>query len=93
LAVLLAPQAAIADKLALMAEVSRRIGREVDIVSLREADLDLVYEVLKDGQPLLVRRKAESLGWEAERMTDYAQFNSRRSDIVELYLRGSLRTP
>jgi predicted nucleotidyltransferase len=91
LAVLLPPGAVIADKLALMAEVSRCVARDVDIVSLRDADLDLVHEVLKDGRALLVRSKSEALGWEAERMTDYALLNARRADILAGYLHGPLR--
>lgn len=91
LAVLLAPRARIPDRLGLVAEISREVGREVDLVDLREAGLDLIHEVLRDGRQLLVRRRADVLEWEAERMSDYEDFNPRRSDIVDLYLRGPLR--
>ncbi len=75
LAALLPPGAVISDKLALIADISRAVGREVDIVSLREAGLDLVHEIFRSGEQLLVRRVSDVLGWEAERMTDYALFN------------------
>lgn len=91
LAVLLNHGARIPDKLGLSAELARATSREVDIVDLREASLDLVHEVLRDGRQLLVRRKADVLEWEAERMTDYADFNPRRSDIIDLYLHKPLR--
>jgi uncharacterized protein len=91
LAVLLPPGCRIPDKLALVASVSRHIGRDADIVDLREASLDLVHELLRDGRPLILRRELDVLAWEAERMTDYAEFNPRRSDILALYLHGPLR--
>lgn len=91
LAVLLGHGARIPDRLGLVADVSRAVGREVDLVDLREAGLDLIHEVLRDGRQLLVQRKADVLEWEAERMTDYQDFNPRRADIVDLYLRGPLR--
>lgn len=92
LAVLLPPGERISDRLALMAEVSKQVHRDVDIVNLREAGLDLVREVLRDGQPLQVRCPDDTLGWEAERMTDYADFNPRRADLVAMYMREPLRT-
>lgn len=91
LAVLLPPGIEILDKLTLLADISRAVGREVDIVSLREAGLDLVHEILRDGEQLLVRRVSDVLMWEAERMTDYALFNPRRAEIVERYLSEPLR--
>lgn len=90
LAVLLAPGARLPDKLALISKVSQQVGRDVDIVNLREAGLDLVHELLQHGEPLLVRRAADVLVWEAERMTDYAEFNPRRSEILSMYLREPL---
>jgi predicted nucleotidyltransferase len=91
LAVLLPPGAVIPDKLALISDISRAVGREVDVVSLRDAGLDLVHEILRDGEQLLVRRASDVLGWEAERMTDYALFSPRRAEIVERYLSEPLR--
>lgn len=90
-AVLLPPGQQIPDKLALMGKISRRIQRDVDLVNLRDAGLDLTREVLRDGEQLVVRRKAETLTWEAERMTDYAEFNPRRSEIIDAYMREPLR--
>lgn len=90
LAVLLPPGSAVPDKLGLIAEVAGAIRRDVDIVDLRRANLDLVHALLNEGHQLLVRREEETLVWEAERMTDYALFNPRRAGIVEQYMRGPL---
>lgn len=92
LAVLLAPATALPDKLSLMAEVSRTVGREVDIVNLRKAGLDLIHELLQHGRQLLVRRENDVLAWEAERMSEYANFNPRRQEIISQYLHEPLRT-
>ena len=89
-AILLPPKVQIPDKLALMAGLSRATGREVDVVSLRDAGLDLVHNVLKDGQQLTVRRPDDVLAWEAEQMTDFALYNPRRADIVAMYMREPL---
>lgn len=91
LAVLQAPNETISDRLDLMTVVSRAVNRDVDIVDLRGANLDLVYQLLREGQPLLVRSKDEVLAWEAERMTDYALFNQRRGDILSGYLNEPLQ--
>jgi predicted nucleotidyltransferase len=91
LGVLMAPKVGIPDKLGLTAEVSRQAGREVDIVNLRSVSLDLVHQVLREGRQLLVTRADDVLCWEAERMTEYAEFNPRRADIVALYLSDPVR--
>jgi len=91
IAVLLPPGETIPDKPGLIARVATAAGRDADIVDLREANLDLVHAVLREGRVLMVRNDDETLGWEAERMTDYALFNPRRADIVEHYVREPLR--
>ena len=93
LAVLLPPGQAYPDKLDLMAKVSERVGLTVDLVNLRQAGLDLIHEVLRDGQLLFTRDAAETLVWEAERMTDYEDFSRRRADLVAMYMREPLRAP
>lgn len=93
LAVLLPPGQQIPDKLELLGRISRQVHREVDLVSLRDAGLDLARELLRDGKPLIIRREADTLAWEAERMTDYAQFSPRRAEIVDAYMREPLRAP
>ncbi len=91
IAVLLPPRSAIPDKLGLMARIAAAAGRDVDIVDLRRANLDLIHAVLREGRALLIQDEDETLGWEAERMTDYALFNPRRADIIEQYMREPLR--
>ena len=92
LAVLLPPGTHLVDKLALMAALSRQVHREVDVVNLREAGLDLIREVLRDGHKLFDRDKDHTLAWEAERMTDYSEFNPRRAELLDMYLREPLGT-
>jgi predicted nucleotidyltransferase len=91
LAILQPPNLAVTDKLTLMADVSRATGVHVDLVDLRRTNLDLVFEVLREGKPLLIRCKDETLAWEAEQMTDYALFNPRRTHILSQYMREPLR--
>ncbi len=92
LAILLPPGLKLPDRLTLMATVASRAGRDVDIVNLREAGLDLIHELLRDGRPLHIRCPDEVLGWEAERMSEYAEFNPRRADILSRYMQEPLRT-
>jgi predicted nucleotidyltransferase len=65
LAVLLPPGSSIPDKLGLITDVAVAIGRDVEIVDLRRANLDLVHALLNEGRQLLVRREEETLVWEA----------------------------
>lgn len=66
LASLLPPGRRLADKLALIAALSRRVHRDVDVVNLREVGLDLIREVLRDGVKLFDRDQDRTLAWEAE---------------------------
>ena len=92
LAVLLPPGRRLVDKLALMAVLSGQVHREVDVVNLRDAGLDLIREVLRDGLKLIDRDKEHTLAWEAERMTDYSEFNPRRAELLDMYLHDPLGT-
>lgn len=88
--VLLPPGRALLDRLELAERISRRIGRDVDLVDLRHAGLDLVREVLRDGIALEERSPADTLAWEAEQMTAYADFKPRRAALLSMYLREPL---
>jgi uncharacterized protein len=90
LGVLMPPGIDFPDRLTLMADVAQKVGREVDIVNLRAANLDLIHEILREGRALLVRCPAEVLAWEAEQMTDHSLFAPRRLDIVNTYLHAPL---
>lgn len=90
--VLLPPGRRLGDRLDLTTTVSRQIGRDVDLVNLREAGLDLVREILRDGKLLYCRDAERTLAWEAERMTAYSDFLPRRSALLDMYLREPLRT-
>lgn len=91
--VLLPPRHEIGNKLGLMGDVSAAVGnRDVDVVDLRRAGLDLITEVLRDGRTLHLANAAATLAWEGERMSDYADFRPRRADIVNRYLREPLKS-
>jgi predicted nucleotidyltransferase len=90
LAVLLPPRSGLPDRLGLMADLGRAVARDVDLVSLREASGDLVHEVLRDGQALFIHKPSAVLEWEAVQMSDYADFNPRRSGILDRYLHSPL---
>ena len=60
-------------------------------MDLRHVGLDLLMDILRDGIALHVGNEAGTLAWEAERMTDYADFEPRRAGILDRYLRQPLR--
>ncbi|MGH8261654.1 MAG: type VII toxin-antitoxin system MntA family adenylyltransferase antitoxin [Steroidobacteraceae bacterium] len=93
LAVLLPPGHTLGDRFDLASRISRVVGREVDLADLRRAGLDLVREVMRDGRPLRVQSEADTLAWEAEQMTAYADFEPRRAALLSLYLREPLTGP
>jgi hypothetical protein len=77
----------------LVGDISHRVHREVDLVDMREAGIDLLTELWRDGRPLFIQRELDTLVWEAEKMSDCADFNPRRTAIVDLYMKASLRKP
>jgi hypothetical protein len=92
-ALLLPPGDGIRDRLEAMASIARVVRREVDLVDLREAGLDLVREVLLESRLLFSSNETSALAWEAERMTDYGMFAPRRAALAAMYLREPLREP
>lgn len=92
-ALLLPPRDGVGDRLEAMASIAGAVRRDVDLVDLREAGLDLVREVLLEGRLLFGDDEASALAWEAERMTDYGNFEPRRSALTAMYLHEPLREP
>lgn len=91
LAVLLPAGRKIRSRFELISRVAAEVGRDVDIVDLREVGLDLVMEVLRDGRALLTRLEAETIAWESEQITAYADFKPRREALLAMYLQEPLR--
>ena len=83
LGVLLPPGKRIDDLLALMAKVSSQVGRDVDLVNLREVGDILRREVLADGRLLFAARPDQVLAWEASAMSRYARHNESIRGILE----------
>jgi len=90
LAVLLPPDQDIPDVLDLMAQVSARTGRDVDLVNLRKVGDVLRREVLDSGRPLHVSKPDSVLEWEASSMSRYARYREEVRNILEDFRRTGI---
>ena len=90
LAVLLPPGRRIPDKLSLMATLAAALGRDVDLVDLREAGDFLRMEVLRDGKVLHAADPDRLLEWEARAMSSYFDHRFRIRGIVEDFARSGV---
>jgi predicted nucleotidyltransferase len=82
LAVLLPPLRVIADPLELIARISTRIGREVDVVDLRRSSDLLRREVLESGRALFVSDPERVLDWESTALSRYARHREEIAGIL-----------
>jgi predicted nucleotidyltransferase len=82
LAVLLPPERDISDLLQLVADVSARVGREVDVVNLRRVGDVLSCEVLDKGRAIYVSQPDSVLAWEALAMSRYARHREEIRGIL-----------
>jgi len=87
LAVLLPHDRNIPDRLQLAADVSRRVGREVDLIDLRRVGDVLRREILADGRAIHVSEPDKVLDWEASAMSRYARHHEDIRDILEDFQR------
>jgi len=87
LAVLLPHDRNIPDRLQLAADVSRRVGREVDLIDLRRVGDVLRREILADGRAIHVSEPDKVLDWEASAMSRYARHREDIRDILEDFQR------
>ena len=87
LAVLLPPERDIPDLLQAIAAVSRRVGRDVDLVNLRRAGDVLRREVLAGGKALHVGNADEVLAWEASAISRYTRHREEIRGILEDFQR------
>ena len=83
LAVLLPPGCRIENLLQVMADVSAKAHRDVDLVDLRRAGDVLRREVLGAGRTLHVSAPDQVLAWEATAMSRYARHREEIRDILE----------
>jgi uncharacterized protein len=90
LAVLLPPGKDIPDLLDLIARVSARVGREVDIVNLRRVGDTLRREVLDEGLMIHTSHPDRVLEWEASAMSRYAHHREEIRDILEAFRRTGI---
>lgn len=87
LALLMPPGVTLPDPLALRATLSSVAGREVDISDLRQAGTVLCKEVLAKGIQLYSANREQTLGWEAETLSEYADHQSRIRGILDDFKR------
>lgn len=87
LAVLLPPGQDIPDLLQLMADISRRVGRNVDLVDVRRVGDVLRREILDKGRTIYVSEPDEVLAWEASAMSRYARHREEIRGMLEDFRR------
>jgi hypothetical protein len=63
--------------------LAAELGRDVDLVDLRQAGDVLRMQVLQDGVILYNARPGEVLAWEAGAMTRYGHYRREVSDLVK----------
>ncbi len=87
IAVLLPHGREMPDLLQLLADVSRQVGRDVDVVDLARVGDVLRREVLDQGLSIYVSDADELLGWEASAMSRYARHREEIRSILEDFQR------
>lgn len=90
IAILLPPGRRIPDKLALLAKLTERAGRRVDIVELASAGDVIRAEVLAEGRTIYERDPDQVLAWEATAMSRYAYYREEVADILEQFRRSGV---
>jgi uncharacterized protein len=85
--VVLPPGRQLADRLDLAARLAAVLGREVDLVDLRQAGDFLRMEVLREGRTLYVRDADQLLEWEARAMSSYCDHRFRIRELLEDFSR------
>jgi uncharacterized protein len=90
LAVLLPPKRAMADRRALSGELSSRIGRDVDLVDLRQCGDILRRQVLESGRTLYNAQPAKVLEWEANAMSRHARYREEIRAILGDFRRSGV---
>lgn len=90
LAVLLPHGQRIPRKLSLMAALAATLGRDVDLIDLREVGDFLRMEVLRDGRVLHAADRDRLLEWEARAMSSYYDHRFRIRGIVENFARTGI---
>lgn len=85
LAVLLPPGETLEQPWELAAKLATRVGRDVDLVDLRQASDILRIQVLKHGHVLYNARPAEVLEWEAQAMTRYGHYRREVAGLIEQF--------
>ncbi|MEX2500286.1 MAG: nucleotidyltransferase domain-containing protein [Wenzhouxiangellaceae bacterium] len=85
LAVLLPPDPVVEEPWELAEKLAIRVGRDVDLVDLRQASDVLRMQVLEDGQELYNARPGEVLAWESQAMTRYGHYRREVAGLVEQF--------
>jgi predicted nucleotidyltransferase len=86
-AVLLPHGRSIGDLFGLMASISARVGRDVDVIDLRTVGDTLRGEVLRDGRTLFAADANALLDWEATAMSRYGRHTEEIREILADFAR------
>jgi predicted nucleotidyltransferase len=68
-------------RLALKASLETALGRDVDLVDLREADAILAFQVLKFGRPIVMRDRKAYEAFVARTLSEYADLKLDRRPV------------
>lgn len=81
-AVLLPPDHAVEQPWQIAGQLAGELGREVDLVDLRQAGNVLCMQVLAEGVVLYNAEPGEVLAWEAGAMTRYGHYRHEIADLM-----------
>lgn len=87
LAFLLLPGQALAERFDVANRIATRIGRDVDLVDIRQASDVLRFEVLAHGKQLINSRPDQVLAWEASAITRYGHYRKEVGALHEAFNR------
>lgn len=90
LAVLLPPERDVPDLLELIARVSARVARDVDVVDLRRVGDVLRHEVLGSGRAIYMAEPEGVLAWEASALSRYSRHREEIRGILEDFARTGI---
>jgi uncharacterized protein len=87
LAVLLPPGHKLPDRLRLIAKLANALGRDIDLVDLREVGDFLRMEVIGQGETFYVADPDRLLGWEAQAISAYREHRFHIREILDDFSR------
>ncbi len=78
----------ISDILGLTSSLSKKTGREVDLIVLNDADIMITMQILANGKLMINHLPSKFIEFKARKMSEYLDFKISRRRIEENLLRG-----